>query len=186
MEVKYYIYQIKNNINSKVYVGQTTETLSQRFKRHIGYQLNATYQSKIHKAMIKYGKENFYIELIEEVKNQEILTKREYYWIHKLNSINNGYNINDSGLKYGGDTLSNHPNKKIIFQKISKSVTGGKNHKSRTVKAIDLLNSKEYIYLSLAECVKDLELVTHKNITRITNDGKKTPYRKRWWFEYID
>ena len=38
--VGYYIYKITNDINDKIYIGQTTESLKQRFNRHCGYQLN--------------------------------------------------------------------------------------------------------------------------------------------------
>lgn len=38
MRKKYFVYKILNDINDKVYIGQTTESLENRFKRHCGYQ----------------------------------------------------------------------------------------------------------------------------------------------------
>ena len=37
MRKKYFVYKILNDINDKVYIGQTTESLENRFKRHCGY-----------------------------------------------------------------------------------------------------------------------------------------------------
>ena len=70
------IYIIRNTVNSKVYVGQTNETVRVRFRKH----LSAAKTGKgyvIGKAMRKYGLENFYVELIEakEFDNKKELTK---------------------------------------------------------------------------------------------------------------
>ena len=75
------IYKITNKINGKVYVGQTTKTLKERFEKHCwgttkkdSYHFNMA----IKKAIKKYGKENFTIELIEEVETTK-LDEREVY-----------------------------------------------------------------------------------------------------------
>lgn len=88
------IYKITNKINGKIYVGQTTKTLEERFQKHCWgttekdkYHLNMA----IKKAIKKYGKENFTIELIEEVETTK-LDEREVYWISFYNSYNKGYN----------------------------------------------------------------------------------------------
>lgn len=182
--MNYLVYKIVNDINNKIYIGQTTETLEKRFSRHTGYQIN--YPDKIHRAIKKYGKEHFSIALVEEVESQEILNERELYWIDELDTIKNGYNTNHSGKKCGGDTLSKHKNKKEISDKISKAVSGNKNHRARKVKAINVITNEEFIFDCLQDCVKELDLKTHKNITRITLDGKKTPYKKTWMFEYVE
>lgn len=38
MKRSFKIYKITCKINNKVYIGQTIETLTQRFNRHMGYQ----------------------------------------------------------------------------------------------------------------------------------------------------
>lgn len=91
------IYIIKNRINNKVYVGQTTVSIKLRFQNH----LSAARHGKdyiIGKAIRKYGKENFYIELLEECLEEE-LNDREIYWISYFNSTNSkfGYNISIGG-----------------------------------------------------------------------------------------
>ena len=82
------IYIIKNNINTKVYIGQTIQTLGKRFSNH---KIASNFEdTKFYRAIRKYGKENFYIELIEEVPQEE-LNNRECYWIKFYDSYYNLY-----------------------------------------------------------------------------------------------
>lgn len=46
--------------------------------------------------MNKYGIENFKVECLEEVDN-DILSDREIYWIHELQSYKDGYNATKGG-----------------------------------------------------------------------------------------
>ena len=84
------IYVIKNTINDKVYVGQTTKKLSVRFNNHKAASRTGE-DTKFYRAIRKYGEENFYIELLEEVDVKDLNTK-EIYWIKHYNSYYNGYN----------------------------------------------------------------------------------------------
>ena len=91
------IYIIRNKVNTKVYVGQTTVSIKLRFQNH----LSAARHDKdyvIGKAIRKYGEQNFYIELLEECLSSE-LNEREMYWISFFNSTDNkcGYNISIGG-----------------------------------------------------------------------------------------
>lgn len=69
-----------------IYIGQTRKTVAERVKQHI-YQ-----QSKIGKAMTKYGTENFSIDVIDHADTQEELDSLERFWIAFYNSCENGYN----------------------------------------------------------------------------------------------
>lgn len=102
------IYKITNNINGKIYVGQTTKTLKERFQKHCWgttskdkYHLNMA----IKMAIRKYGKENFTIELLEETEIDN-LDKREIYWISYFDSYNKGYNCT-----LGGQNGATNPTK---------------------------------------------------------------------------
>ena len=55
---KFIVYKITCKINNKMYVGQTTQTLKQRFSRHMGYQKDE-HNTKFYRAVRKYGAENF-------------------------------------------------------------------------------------------------------------------------------
>lgn len=93
-----FIYQIKNNINEKIYVGKTTRTLEARFKEHKN-RVNER-NSHLYLAMRKYGTENFFIEMLEECEDN-FLDEREKYWIKILDTYNRGYNET-----LGGEGLS--------------------------------------------------------------------------------
>ena len=94
------IYLITNNINGKVYVGQSTN-IERRWKEHRTRMKKPTveYDSLLHKAFRKYGIENFSFEVLEECLIKD-LDKREIYWIEVLNSNNpkSGYNLTKGGV----------------------------------------------------------------------------------------
>ena len=56
------IYKFTNKINNKVYIGQTTQTIEQRTNKHLSQLDDNTY---FHRALKKYGINNFDIEVIE-------------------------------------------------------------------------------------------------------------------------
>ena len=95
-----YIYKIINNINSKVYVGQTNGTLSRRWSLH--KQMHKTHSFVLYRAMRKYGIEHFTMELIEEC-DDNLLDEREKYWINYYDSYNNGYNMTLGGTGGGNN-----------------------------------------------------------------------------------
>ena len=93
-----YIYIIKNNINNKVYIGQTTTSIDRRWKEHLRHaKPNA--KQVISKAMNKHGRSNFYIEKIAEC-DLSIVDDLEIYYIKKYNSTSNGYNVSMGGKTY--------------------------------------------------------------------------------------
>ena len=111
----YDIYLIKNNINNKLYIGQTSQGYLVRFKQHL--KLLKPHESQaIHKAIKKYGKENFHVELIETCHSLEELNKKEEFWINHYNSFNNGYN-----LRMGGNQ-SRRPKIKIPKEILNKII----------------------------------------------------------------
>lgn len=92
-----FIYKITNNVNGKVYIGQTIQTVKERFYQHCATKCSdSVLNMAIHKAIKKYGKSNFTIEVIEEV-DKDSLNDREKFWIEYYNSYNNGYNSTRGG-----------------------------------------------------------------------------------------
>ena len=92
-----FIYKITNKINGKSYIGQTIQDVKERFYQHCATKCNqAVLNMAVHKAINKYGKSNFTIEVIEEVESTN-LNDRERYWIRYYDSYNNGYNSTEGG-----------------------------------------------------------------------------------------
>lgn len=104
-----YIYKITNTINDKVYIGQTSYSLAQRFAEHCSDMNRRTHESRpLYAAMRKYGVQNFTISLVEECSSEEI-NQREQYWIGYYNSYHSGYNAT-----YGGEGTLLYDHEKII------------------------------------------------------------------------
>lgn len=103
-----YIYKIINSINEKVYVGKTIRNLNVRFSEHLKDCSKKDRENKLYRAMNKYGKDKFSINLIEEVEKEKT-SERERYWIKELNSYYNGYNST-----FGGEGESSVDEEKVI------------------------------------------------------------------------
>lgn len=112
------IYKITNNINGKVYVGQSTDIKRRWYQHKWEYKEEdrLEYNSIVHKAFRKYGIENFSFEIIEEC-SPEILDEKERYWISKLNTLQpNGYNIMVGGQEVRGQVWKCVDCGKIVFR----------------------------------------------------------------------
>lgn len=182
------MYKITCLINKKVYIGQTTETIEYRFKRHMGYQKDS-FDTKFYRAIRKYGTENFVIEQIDSANNQEELNEKEYYWINYYDAVNKGYNTNNSKGKCGGDTLSKHKDLDLIKEKISKSKFGGKNPMAKKVVATNIITNEIIIYDSLMDCARALSMKDYRTIRKRCVGMIIIPYKKKWlfkWFEGVE
>ena len=119
-----FIYKITNNVNGKVYIGQTIQTVKERFYQHCATKCSdSVLNMAIHRAIKKYGKSNFIIEVIEEV-DKDSLNDREKFWIEYYNSYNNGYNSTR-----GGQDSSTHC-KELDTESIIKEYNSGKSLRS--------------------------------------------------------
>ena len=180
-----YVYKIVNKINGKIYVGQTTEKLNQRCSRHMGYQKDDK-DTKFYRAVRKYGKSNFYIELIEEVKTLEELNTREEYWIRKLDTVENGQNSYYGGYSSGGDTLSNHPRLKEIKKVLSVKTRGSNNPNASKIVCVDELTQEVITYNSMIECQYSMDIPRHDIISRRCRGKIKSLQRNRFQFYYLE
>lgn len=94
------IYKITNLVNEKVYIGQTIQTLKQRWWRHCCNSGSTC--PYLHNAILKYGKENFKIELLVEVEKGFLDTTEKFYISHyKSTDRHYGYNITEGGKSAG-------------------------------------------------------------------------------------
>lgn len=95
------IYLIRNIVNGKGYVGQTTLTAMQRFGLHKSKYRSPRHDrnSALHQAMRKYGESNFSIIVIEECPVSQ-LNSRETHYIREMKTFaptGHGYNLNEGG-----------------------------------------------------------------------------------------
>lgn len=144
-----FIYKIENNLNNKLYIGMTTMTLKERWRRHkTAYKTN---DSPLYHDMRKYGFKQFCIKAIEEVENNEDMPDRERYWIKELNTLTpHGYNRTIGGYSLKG--VHNpfygrkHTNEtRYKLSKIASKRTGDLNHfygKSHSQYTKDLISKR--------------------------------------------
>lgn len=155
------IYKYTNKINGKIYIGQSIN-LEQRRYAHKSSAFNEKafdYDSLFHKAIRKYGLENFSYEVIVELSSEEyskeILNDLEKYFIKFYNSYENGYNATPGG------------------EELNRSQPGEKNGRA-------LLTEKDVYYIR--ECYN-----AHIPFKQVYEEYKdkisKRGLQKVWWFD---
>ena len=119
-----YIYETTNLVNNKKYIGK---------KKSNNYLGNNYLGSGIAlgNAIIKYGKANFIVKLLEECDSLDSLNQQEKYWIkfYKQNTTFELYNIADGGDGGNLTPLGGHYGHKMsdeTKQKISNALKGRK------------------------------------------------------------
>ena len=106
--MKGFIYKITNQVNGKVYIGQTRQSVESRWNQHKSKaRKHSDGNNYFHNAINKYGEGDFKVEILEEC-DFEKLDSREIYYIAKYNSFGEGYNSKDGG---GGKKLIDVYNK---------------------------------------------------------------------------
>jgi len=96
------IYKVTNKVNNKVYVGQTIRTLKQRMNEHRSDASLDKYGMPIHRAIKKYGWDNFVWEVVYKGSDIDDLNQKEIDLITEYQCLTpNGYNVCEGG-KSGG------------------------------------------------------------------------------------
>lgn len=92
---------MRNRINRKVYVGQTTRTIKHRFQEHLAEAARGSKDCPhLYEAFRKYGPGAFEVSQISEANSEEELNRLEGEWIEALHSTDKsiGYNITPGGF----------------------------------------------------------------------------------------
>lgn len=134
------IYLIRNKINNKCYIGQTTNEFKIRYNYNL---IKNTHNEYLRKSLIKYGKENFeIIENFDIAYSKEELDKLEEMYIKAYNLIDRNFGYN---RRLGG---SNGKMNKDVRKIMSINHTGLKNHSCK--KIVCLNDNKVFDYIGEA------------------------------------
>lgn len=115
------IYAIINKINNKIYIGSSCD-IGGRIYWHLNYlKNNRHHNDKLQNAWNKYGKDNFYINIVYRDIDIKDLEKYEQFVMDLFNVTEDGYNI---ALKADRSEMSQETK-----DKISKSLKGRKRNK---------------------------------------------------------
>lgn len=93
------IYKITNITNGKVYIGQTRQTYSDRWRSHVkrGLKAEPATNNKLYSAMWEDGVENFTFEVLCDCKAEE-LNEKERYFIKFYKSDEWGFNATKGNM----------------------------------------------------------------------------------------
>jgi group I intron endonuclease len=83
------LYKIENKIDKKLYIGMTTQKMSQRISGHLSKRSQC---HKLRNAIAKYGEENFTVSILA-LGEPDYIFELEKKAITLFNSIEEGYNI---------------------------------------------------------------------------------------------
>lgn len=159
------IYKITNKINDKVYIGQTTNLLSNRIQQHENeaFRQHKYSNRKLYRAIREYGIKNFEITEIEKIPKEE-LDEREKFWINYYNSYYNGYNGTT-----GGRANKSSPKKTYQFDLKGNLLQ----EFSSTIEAAKWLLKTEQVKNSLLKSI-------YTNIREAAVGNNKTAYKYLW------
>lgn len=86
------IYQIKNNINNKIYIGSSKD-ITKRWNNHINNLNNTTHHSyKLQNDWIKYSINDFSFSILENIYDEKQILEREQFYIDQYD-IEELYNV---------------------------------------------------------------------------------------------
>ena len=197
-----YIYKITNLINNKIYIGKTSYTIDKRFKEHISDSKRERYEKRpLYDAMNKYGIENFIVEEVEKVENDDIASEREQYWINKLRTYVGFKDCNGYNATLGGDSKRYYNYKEIADKYLElksekevmkyfhcdwktvqsacleNNIKISDNRKRQGIRKFNSDKTEYKDYTSISEAAKDFPEkdpeTARKNISRAVNEGTK-------------
>ena len=161
-----YIYKIKNKIDNKIYIGQTTQDLERRWRNHRKNSSNCRY---LKSAFKKYGVENFEFKLVcitfdNQLDDMEIKYIEQYKCL-----VPNGYNI-----RLGGNSGKHHEDTK---RKIAATLL-----KNRKVIQFDIEGNRLNSFNSLTEAAEYVGC-SSSTIGHCCNEDIKTAAGYQWRYE---
>lgn len=200
-----YIYKVTCKNTNKIYIGKSESTVAERWKGHCRaafLESHGDYNFPFHRAIRKYGMDNFIIETIDTSNDSEELKEKEKYWINFYNSYYKGYNATlggDGNCKYNYDEIVNYylqNNNSItltcqhfkIYDQVVYAALKSKNidyknlpkQHGKKCKQKILCVELNRIFNSMNEIDKYFNKIVHPNIRRCLNGTTKKAYGYTW------
>lgn len=201
-----YIYKITCKTTQKIYIGKSESTVEERWKGHCRaafLESHGDYNFPFHRAIRKYGINDFIVETIDECNNSEKLKEKEIYWISYYNSYEEGYNATrggDGNCKYNYDEIVNYYLShnfslldtcqyfgiydQVVYTALKSKNIDYKNLKSNKSKIAHnkkiLLVEKNLIFDKMSDIDKYFNKQVHGNIRRCLNGQTKKAYGYHW------
>lgn len=181
------IYEIRNIINGKRYIGKTV-ALYRRKYQHFTQLKNGTHKNKhLQNAFTKYGVNSFIFNVIEEC-DEDIISEREYYWCVKYSVWNRDFGYNIELLSDDGTSIKSYESVKQLKESIKKSnhkkPKGSGNPTSKMVYQYDLcgnfIQSFESCHIA-AEFYNKKELYTTISKVARNEYGSSLGYQWRYY-----
>lgn len=114
MEPYGYIYLVKNSVNAKVYIGQTTTAVSYRWSSHLSHSREEGGKKyPLYNAIRKHGADAFSVTVLTTARDRTTLDLKERILIRAYGSMygHRGYNCRAGG--YAGGRLTEETKAKI-------------------------------------------------------------------------
>jgi group I intron endonuclease len=187
------IYKVTNIINNKIYIGQTTKSLTVRKTAHIYAAYIKKLPHRFYQAIRKYGLKNFTWEELTSCNSMDELNTCEIEQITKYDSFKHGYNMTMGGQGPLGKKCTKDT--KLKMSKSNKRHRKGASHaiESNIQNAISNGGGRSFIVkdinanvvwkgLVLSQCVKDLKLTSVGNVSQCLHNKRKQ--HKGYTFEF--
>lgn len=190
-----YIYKIKNKIDNKTYIGQTTQDLESRWRNH---RKNSSKCRYLKSAFKKYGVENFEFKLVcitfdNQLDDMEIKYIEQYKCL-----VPNGYNIRlggNSGKHHEetkrkiAETLKTKHKNGLISNKrtqeaINKQIIAQRKKRNRKIIQFDIQGNKLNSFDTCKEAAEYI-CISESSISRCCIDKAKTAKGYIWKYESI-
>ena len=172
-----FVYIIINLINGKKYVGQT-KNFQKRMKEHLVYfSKNSPYL--IHKAIKKYGEENFKCIPIHCPKDKK--NEWERFLIKEFDTITpKGYNLTEGGQNNNSWEFMSDEKKREIIDKIKEKRTGH----TTSIKTKEQISKSLLIYFDKYGKPKEAIEKQRQQMFNVNNPMYKTSLYDFWLKKY--
>lgn len=95
-----FVYEIRNVVTNKRYIGQSSQKDQQRLWEHKTYLKKGNHQNRhLQRAWNKYGEDNFVISILENCNSLDELNRLETHYVNLYKTLDRkfGYNIRGPG-----------------------------------------------------------------------------------------